>query len=484
MENGSPKLFLLLTMDALRADRLGYAGYDRPTTPRMDELSEESLVFENAFACGPWTPVAVPAMTSSTLPLNPVASRPWLVEERPYLPRVLAQRGVATGVAHCHPVLNESFGYDGGVDAYVDIKPPGTEKFRRRCANQFRMRSRAQAAHDRLARLPLWKFWKPLALGVYRTVARLVNRLYYYSWDVPAHALAEDVTDTAIRSLDSLREGDRPVFMWIHYLEPHGPYFPPEEFRDIGRVTVTEEVRRRINRNFEKWMMERDPDLDELPLDELTSLYDAEIRHADREIGRLLDWVRKRGLWDSTAVAITSDHGEEFGEHGGLFHSFKLHRELLQVPLLLRTPGRPPRRIAQTVSMIDLCPTVADFFGVEADPEWEGRSLLRYADGEPQPDENPPAVSEGLAQGEPHIAATGENLRLIYSAGEWSAYRTEDRLEQRDVYDSLRGDAELAELKAFIERRLQQVAGEDEQRQDFEADDDLKDRLKALGYYE
>jgi len=475
--------FLLITLDDLRGDRLGFAGYPRPTSPELDKLSEECLLFENAFSPGPATSVAFPAIMSSTYPLDFFkGSSPWLMEGRPYLLEALSQGGVRTGVIHSHPLLSESFGYARGVDVWVDIEPPKGKLLRKRAQRRTGLRERGRSIQPVLERLPLWdSLWRPTALWCYQQIDRLMMRFYHYSWETPGYAQADEMTDRTISVLETMSRQQGPFFLWVHYIEPHGPYFAPAECMDVCAIPCTEQMRKHVNRNYDRWVEDRKLDLTEVPVDVMSSLYDAELRFVDREVGRLLDYLRESSLWDSCALAVTADHGEEFGEHGGMFHHLKLYHELLHVPMMLRVPGREPRRVSTPVSSLDICPTVSDLLGIKRHPGWRGKSLLRFWDSK-APEEPGRVLSECRSKGSPHVAATGSGLRLICKAGkEWEAYRREDRLEAENVYDELQHDDELRALRALIERRLAEVESTGEDRPHVD-DERLKERLRGLGY--
>ncbi len=478
------RLFVLITMDALRGDRVGYAGYPRPTSPELDRLSEEALVFENAFSLGPTTSVAFPAIMSSTYPLDLPGGSSHFVEGRPYLLEFLSQSNVRTDVIHSHPVLSVSFGFGKGVENWLDIEVAGGGALRKRVQSRRAFRRKAQAVYDTFRFLPLWEtLWKPMGLFVYQAVDRHLIRFHRQSSNTPAYASAQELTEHAVAKLSQLRDENRTCFLWVHYLEPHGPYFPSPEFRNVGSPPWSERMRRHVNRNYERWMQERKLDLSKVPLKAVSSLYDALIRTADAQIGRLLDRLRESGMWDETAVMFTADHGEEFGEHGGLCHGMKLYREGTHVPLMLRVPGVAPRRIAAPVSLLDLCPTVADSYGVPSHGDWRGQSLLRFSDGE-SAEKARVVISECMIKGEPAICATDSDLRLLYhGADRWEAFSFQDRLDSVDLYAQSKDTEKLKALRSAIESRLAHVQGHEQQGIKV-ADEGLKRRLKALGYFD
>jgi len=163
--------------------------------------------------------------------------------------------------------------------------------------------------------------------------------------DGDASVTGEKLAQHTIEELAKLDAGAGRFFLWSHWVDPHSEYVPHAEF-DLGASS-----RQR---------------------------YDGEIAYVDHQIGRVLDALRARPDAARTAVLVTSDHGEAFGEHGMIRHGFELWDELVRVPLLLCVPGAPPSRIAVPRSLIDLAPTVLELLDVPAPPgELRGVSLLR-----------------------------------------------------------------------------------------------------------
>ena len=173
---------------------------------------------------------------------------------------------------------------------------------------------------------------------------------------------AEDVTRPALRWLDENKDKDN-LFLWVHYFDPHEPYnlreqfASPERIRDPSPDTpeYSDEIQNRIRR------------------------YDSEIGYADSHIKRLLDRIDKLGMRDNTLVALVSDHGEGLGEHGFVGHGRWLFESTVHVPWIMRLPGKikPGRVVAQSVSMLDLAPTILDL----AVPEFrnEAQVSISYA---------------------------------------------------------------------------------------------------------
>ena len=185
-------------------------------------------------------------------------------------------------------------------------------------------------------------------------------------------------TDVANRAIDVLdRIGDRPFFLFLHFYDPHWHYEPPESTRKIFETSYAGTVTGRLQ-DFSRRSRESVTAAD---LAHLIALYDGEIRYVDDELGHVLDHLRARGLDRGTLVVVTSDHGEEFLEHGSWEHQKTLYEEVVRIPLLFHGPGVTPRREPSPTSLLDVAPTILAWAGVPTPEPMQGRSLLGAAAG-------------------------------------------------------------------------------------------------------
>src|SRR5207247_405046 len=201
------------------------------------------------------------------------------------------------------------------------------------------------------------------------------------SWTLPAHlSMLTSVDPVANRALDVLdRIGDRPFFLFLHFYDPHWHYEPPENTRKIFDTSYAGTITGRLQDFSHRDRKSVSP----ADLAHLVALYDGEIRYVDDELGRVFDHVRARGLDRGTLVLVTSDHGEEFLEHGSWEHQKTLYEEVVRIPLLFRGPGVAPRRDSAETSLLDVAPTLLTWAGVPVPAPMQGRSLLaRGADRE------------------------------------------------------------------------------------------------------
>jgi arylsulfatase A-like enzyme/Tfp pilus assembly protein PilF len=279
---GAPNI-LLITVDTLRADRLGCYGSQSVATPAMDGLARDGVVFERALSQVPLTFPSHAAILTGTYPAyNGVQdfTSPPLGPEFRTVAESLRANGYATGAVVSSFVLDRSWGMARGFDFYDDAFP-GTSFFEKDPA--------------------------------------LVERP------------AKESVDHALAWLERTRR--RPFFLWLHLYDPHSPYRPPEPFRAQyqGR------------------------------------LYDGEVAYADHELGRLLAWLKGRGLYAGTLIVLVSDHGESLGEHGEREHGFFIYNSTTHVPLIVKPAAgsrmRSGRR-ADPVETIAVAPTLLEMAGV------------------------------------------------------------------------------------------------------------------------
>jgi arylsulfatase A-like enzyme len=181
---------------------------------------------------------------------------------------------------------------------------------------------------------------------------------------------ATEVVERAIDRLDRL--GDRPFFLFLHFYDPHWHYDPPADRLALFETSYTGQLTG-LWQDFSR----RDPRrLSPADLAHLLALYDGEIRYVDDELGRLLDHVKARGLDRGTLLVVTSDHGEEFLDHGSWEHQKTLYEEVVRVPLVVAGPGVVARREPAQATLLDVAPTILAWAGVPAVESFEGRSLL------------------------------------------------------------------------------------------------------------
>ena len=317
---------LLISIDALRADRLSCYGLDRPTSPNVDALAAEATRFAHAHANAPWTlpshatmltgqEVGVHGMDHGSVTLNPTAAT---------LATALRARGYATAGVVTAPYLQSSWGFNHGFDSYDD----------------------GLAAPD-----------------------------YETSHHLKTAELAVN------RALEAVRERHgKPWFVFLHLFDVHHDYVPPPAFRKLfvdpsyhGHFDVTN-----WEGNFGVHV-----GMDPADFAYVLAQYDGGVAWVDSQLGRLFAGLKADGEWARTAVIFTADHGDEFLEHGNHGHGQNLFDELLHVPLIVKAPNlgdtnRVQQNTIETpVSLVDIFATVLEWGGASlADYRGSGQSFL------------------------------------------------------------------------------------------------------------
>lgn len=369
------KNLILITCDALRADFLDCYGCNRQTSPHIDQFAKNAVVFEQAFVTGPNTFSSFPTLLTGNHPKSyGEISYGHLLDQNVPISEILHSRRYKTGAFHSNPYLTKIFGYDRGFDIFSD------ELAKKNTASS----SVSNVIGEKLlGLLHNDTVFAPIIRGLNQSIG-LLKRFEFFihkmkSYGVKGHlgyARAEKITQKA-KSFITSHEEER-FFLWIHYMDPHTPLLPPQKYRRTGDgLKITKEESLRL---YQKQVSDR-YDLSDEEVRKLKLLYAAEIRYLDEEIGRLIKFLRYKELLKKSTITITADHGEEFKEHGDLLHKEKLYNELLHVPLIIYDPELEGKRIQESVSLVDLVPTLLNLLGVPKPPEIQGRSLLPLIQG-------------------------------------------------------------------------------------------------------
>lgn len=298
-----PKNLVFILVDTLRSDHLGYFGYERDTSPHIDQVAKDSVTFMDTYAAGPHTPRSIPMIFFSRYPSRTKWRHahwnyPIVLPENLGLFEVLDEHGWYNVGVSSHHYFSEEQGIRQGFDEW-DNSGAGTIP-----------ESNVDIASPRI-----WKKLEP-------TIDRLAER----------------------------RQAKKePFALFVHLFEPHAQWIGHDEY-DFGRGETTRE--RHIND------------------------YDSEIAFVDEYVGKIVDKLKAKGLYDDTVFVLTSDHGEGFNEHGYYFHGQTLYNEVLHVPLLIHVPGWNERKVDGPVSLLDVAPTLLDLFEISIPADFEGKSLV------------------------------------------------------------------------------------------------------------
>jgi len=316
---------VLIVLDTTRVDRLSCYGYDRPTTPNLDLLAAESILYTDAISSSSWTlPAHATLFTGKFVTSHGARFDPegpliltdaiegpdgWrqyrargLAKNEITLAGMLKEAGYATGAIVGGPWMKKVFGLHSGFDHYDDDE-----------------------------------------------ITSLSGRK------------ASAVTDRALEWVEATQ--DRPFFLFLNYFDPHTPYEIHEEFSRLFLPPGTDLSRR-----------------EDIPEQErpkvLSGLYDAEIRYMDHHIGVLLDRLKELDLYDGTWIIVTADHGELLGEHGMRGHGYWVTQEEIHVPLFAKYPGTEvaPARTDSRVQLTDIMPMILERLDIRRPADIQGSS--------------------------------------------------------------------------------------------------------------
>ncbi|MBV8201887.1 MAG: sulfatase, partial [Acidobacteria bacterium] len=388
---GRPNVIVIL-VDTLRRDRLTPYGCRRETSPEIARrLAAAGTVTEDAYSQAPWTLPSLVSMMTGRYPgelLGTDLSAYGIPASIMPLAERLGRAGYETAGFLANPTLHVGAGFERGFRTFY--APPADVEWLRRHAD-----------------------------------------------DLNRHVLPW---------LAAYQDQDRPFFLYLHYIDPHDPYDNPEIVGN--RSPFESEYRGPVAGDWVHGIYSGKLVLSDLARDlaHLEALYDSEVHYVDRAIGQVLASLRPEVL-ANTLVVLTADHGEELMDHGGWKHGQTLYEEQIHVPLIWRWDGRIPagRRLAGTVRLLDVAPTLAAAAGAPPDPGWEGIDLLPALTGA-APLAERPAFAEGLSGGPLRAAAVLGRLKLAVfnreepftPANELEAYlwrKDLGRLARVELYD-------------------------------------------------
>lgn len=442
---------LHISIDTLRADRVGSYGYERAHTPTIDRLAREGVLFEGTTSQANTTG---PAHTTQLTGLYP-AEHGALYNGRPLhhtvhtLPEQLSTAGWDTaGFVSGFTMVDSACGLAPRFDWYDD----------------------AQLS---------WR-WMPQACEQLAVVHRVLFRLAARrgEWITRADRPAVETIDSALAWLANRPRPDAPFYAFVHLYDPHAPYVSHDTSDDA--------------RGYD-WYALSTPERELLVADpervaRMNALYDGEVRYADEQVGRLIEALEALAELDDTLVILTSDHGEGFGAHDYWFdHGTFVFDEELQVPLILRLPAgaHAGTRVVGQTRLLDLTPTVLELLGLAPDGALSGTSLLPLVEGD-----TPASGRPSFAVGDQRLSLRTDQYKLIWTAALWTdTQRSEERYElfdltrdpaeQHDLLAAGPAPAEFEALRAQLDawREATEDTGGDEP-----LDPEVAAQLRKLGY--
>lgn len=429
----SPRNVVLITIDSLRSDHIGFLSDSVDNTSRMDALAADANLATDTMSPSSHTRASVPALLTSQYPHRYFANFFGDVDF-PTLSTYLsdADDDFTTAAFHSNPLISRHFGYDEGFDEFYD-------------GLQF----------VESTRLP------ETITNVYAKLTRLLRRFPYEP--------AEAITKRAQSWLSDVRE---PFFLWVHYMDPHGPYALNRQLGYIDKYRSERLWQKAVSSPEEVSSTERK---------KLKAAYRGEVGHTDEHIGDLVDAL---DTMDETMVVLTGDHGEEFYEHGQYSHTPNLYETVTNVPLIIDMPDAAETVSPPTVPLsgLDIVPTILDAFDIEPRVELAGQSLIPALHGEQLSREHV-IVETNL----------GEDALFGVRTQQWKYIVTD---EGRELYDLSADPGEQNDLfgtEQEVESRLKEYLTSHVDAHDVEGGDKLaavaddmdtevQDRLNDLGY--
>jgi arylsulfatase A-like enzyme len=483
--NGTDRNVVVLLIDTLRRDRLGHYGYDKGLSPAMDRFAAEGFAFHRAVAPSSWTKPSVASLFTGLYPAR-------------------------------HDAIGGPFDYKGLACALDPDCVTLAERFKE---------------------------------AGYRTAAFITNPhiIPQYHFDqgfdrfIQPAGDADALVDQALAWINEPKEGER-FFVYLHLIDPHKPYFPPPDYRERfkkpdpgpGSVFVRKGIPfglKRWSQQFRSWKpagpddrfrfdydrladyMERglpgidpktvaekmyldfsgfdDPDL-KRRADYLSAFYDGEVAYTDDAVGRFLQGLRDRGLYDNAVIVVTADHGEAFFEHGQWGHGEDVHAEKVDIPLLFHVPGpEGPYQgsMDQPVSLVDVYPTLADLLGLPFPADMQGLSLrpwIENPNGTPRADRI--VFSEFTNPAIDHVAAlwnTKKLIRIKGSHGEvvWRYYDLLTDPAEVNPLSPTDDDTAFVAMKRSIEALIASRPSSGERKgKPTNLPEEILEQLRALGY--
>ena len=431
-----PARVILIGVDTLRADHLGTYGHTRSTSPFIDTLAEQGVVFEQTFATSPWT---LPSFASifTGRPMSGHAAgidtttsdeewdeaqvgtygRAKLDPGVATIAEVISAAGIATIAVAQNPYMDPIFGLDRGFDEYDYSRGENAEKRR-----------------------------------------------------------ADVVVDHALDWVDRQEGGD--FFLFIHFFDPHMNYGAPEPWGGLftseveGGFSLPVTGHRALRSNAANLPPARKKFIE--------AAYDEEVRFVDAEIERFVNALKERGIWEDSLVIFTGDHGEEFFEHGGFEHGHTMYNEVIRVPLVVWGPGIVAGRNPSPVSIADIAPTILDALGLEVFEGTMGKSLWPLLTrGEELSGRL--LVAEGALWGPDTRAGIAWPHKVILDLESGQA-RLFDLISDPGEQQDLGGDSALA--GTLLERLEMQIlaSARNVRHQGVELDPEMVRRLRSLGY--
>lgn len=443
---------ILVSWDSVRADHLSLYGYERETTPALNEVAADGLVFEDPQVPAVGTPASFTGMfTGEHASGSMEYPNPQHWQEananRVFLQEYLEEEGYYTGGFHFNALVSSSFGWGRGWDVYEDHMWNEDDGVDSGWKKQL---------YESLQKVDMANF----AVDLKRTM----------SGEEPPHwqKMWADIAEF-------VEEAPEPFFLWVLLIDTHHPYYPPAAYQKWDQPGI----RSTYARNY---LMRRHRNLVGRRRQSIINAYDNTIRYADAFVDRLREKLAAEG-YGADPLIVHSDHGDEFGEHANYGHRPLMYDTLTRVPLVMENIGEQGR-VEGPTSLLDLGSTILDLAGSETRPG--GRPSLL---GNERVDRDAVTVQNIMEDGERMAAAVGNEWKVLYHpSGDWGARRFSQ--ESWEAYnrkdDPMEEDNQWGEhprdLEQVLRNQLDAELGAIDSGNASDLDDETEERLRELGY--
>jgi arylsulfatase A-like enzyme len=465
---------ILIVLDTVRADHLELYGYERETMPALTRFARENaVVAERAISNAPSSLPSHASLFTGLYPVRHGAHKPFAKDPNPpeyayrlhpsipTLATILAKANYWTvGISANSGPLAPFFGLDQGFHVYHAEPSP------RRAFVAFSPWGIEEISNLWLERIAL-------------AFSAVFPSTRDYLLGVPYKRAAE-ITDEAIRAVELA--GERPLFLFVNYMDAHSPYFPPADFMDRFPGRSSSLMTSGFDQRWWHAVVNGDVEISDEERRHYSSLYDAELSYLDTELDRFLQWLRQRPDWDELLIVITSDHGEALGDHGGLEHSNSLYDEITHVPLVVKpgthTPGAPAAGsvLSGLIESVDIFALILEHAGLRVPRGVDGSS---WGAGRTH--------SFGWLYPSPSLRDPQE-LRSVQTGGWKLVESSSGKIELYHIDSDPAEALDLSVAENKIGFRLTKTLNEKRHKVDRpttptpELSEDLTDQLRALGY--
>lgn len=451
-----PYNVVILTFDALRYDYVSSYGYSDLTgveTPNIDEVANSGILFENCLSPGTWT---IPSLTSLITSMYPsIHGADMLNELSPdisTMPEILNDSGYRTIFITPSRMLTYQRSFQRGYENfYVYGEIPVIGKFKGTNLINF----------------------------IIKVVDVIRSQMFHLGDDPTTWS-----TKMILSEIEKSSGNEEPLFLWSHYLDPHYPLYPPDEYIHSTENISREELITFRNENSDNF----DVLTDIKNIDYFVPLYSAEVRYCDEQVKMIVQKLKELNMWDDTVFIISADHGESLGEHEHIGHGSLPYEQITHIPLIVHLPDKFSRqmRVNTPVTLLDIFPSLMEILGISMVENLDGRSFLSFLDN---PEDDRFVFSQSIENSgkgkEFAYTCRDRNFAVVKDIDndrKWFFNLLDDRVEKNplpvdDIPDEMIKAIEI--WRAYLEYRKKEMG---ETTTEIDIDEETKEEIRGLGY--